>query len=487
MSGLVFGLLRRFRRETRGVVLILFVLLFVPLLLVIAVGIDFGQSLFVKRQLAGAVDSAALALGRLPQITDQAELEAKAESYIRARYPTSSIGELTGFTANRTNLANGDVQIDVTATANVPTPLMGIGGVDSLTVNVDTRVLFQEKFLDLALVLDNSGSIGNGGKLQAMKDASTILVNALFGPQATSPRVRVGLVPFTGAVNVNVPEDTFWLDRNNPAPLHTQRLNLAAGESAFNFLEVMNGGIAANWGGCVRSRFNAGVDDLDTTDTPPDPLIAETLFSAYFNPFNGPDKDSYQGLTAAPNDDNDSPNFRCPVTPVQPLTNVKSTIITAIDAMTADGPTNIPAGLAWGLRLVSPGEPFTEGGAYTDPKNLKAIILLTDGNNDIDGSYSSYGFDGTDNPQVGSDPNDSLDTRTAQLCNNIKADKDGDTSDEDIIIFSIIFDVSSGSIITLMENCASGTDRFFNSPDGATLQRDFEEIAASLIKLRLVE
>ena len=35
----------------------------------------------------------------------------------------------------------------------------------------------------------------------------------------------------------------------------------------------------------------------------------------------------------------------------------------------------------WGWRVISPGAPFTEGSAYNDDKFVKAIILLTDGEN----------------------------------------------------------------------------------------------------------
>ena len=43
----------------------------------------------------------------------------------------------------------------------------------------------------------------------------------------------------------------------------------------------------------------------------------------------------------------------------------------------------IPAGLLWGWRVLSPTSPFTEGATYTDEKWVKAIVLLTDGENDV--------------------------------------------------------------------------------------------------------
>ena len=105
--------------------MILFLLVFLPLLLTVAVVIDFSQTLVVKRQLTSAVDSAALTLGTLPDIQDPAALSDKAEAYIKANYPENAIGTLTGWTAVR----NGDM-INVSATAEIPTAFLGITGKD---------------------------------------------------------------------------------------------------------------------------------------------------------------------------------------------------------------------------------------------------------------------------------------------------------------------------------------------------------------------
>ena len=56
MLGIISRTIRRFGREERGVVLILFLLVFMPLLLMVAVVIDFSQTLVVKRQLTSAVE-----------------------------------------------------------------------------------------------------------------------------------------------------------------------------------------------------------------------------------------------------------------------------------------------------------------------------------------------------------------------------------------------------------------------------------------------
>ena len=45
---------------------------------------------------------------------------------------------------------------------------------------------------------------------------------------------------------------------------------------------------------------------------------------------------------------------------IVPMTHDRGKIEDGIDAMTADGNTVIPEGLAWGWRTLSPGEPFTK-------------------------------------------------------------------------------------------------------------------------------
>ena len=477
MSGAVSRIVRRFHREEKGVVLILFLLLVVPLLLIIAVGIDFGQTLIVKRQLAGAIDAAALAIAKLPTLTDT-ELNDKAEAFIRAFYPETGIGDLKGFTVTRTG-PELNQEIDISATAEVPTTFMKLGGVDKLTVIVNSSVTRKDNNLEVVMVLDNSGSMA-GAKLTALKTAANTLVDILFGTDAVSDHIKIGLVPFVAGVNVNVASTTTWLDNGHPAPLNAQIFNnLAAGESAFTVLATMNGGIAANWRGCVRSRYNAGVDNLDTTDTPPDSTSPATLFSAYFVPYLGANKTSYvnQGPTSLNNDG-------CGVSPIQPLTDTKATITAAINGMVANGSTNIPEALAWGWRVISPGVPFTEGAAYTQKDTIKAIILLTDGDNNA-GTFSSYGAT-IGNPQLGFNSKASLDARTTTVCNNVKADLDGDPTTKDILVYTITFSAPSGAI-ALMQNCATDAGKFFESPTATALQSAFESIASGLSQLRLTQ
>ncbi|MBX2806365.1 MAG: VWA domain-containing protein [Hyphomicrobiales bacterium] len=489
---------RRLRDEEKGVVLIIFVLVLVPLLLVVAVGIDFSQTLVVKRQLANGVDAAALAIGTQRDLTEQADMDAEAERYIRSHY-NEVIGNLSTFAVTRTSSDPRVSEVHVTATAEIATNFMSFGGVDSLTVSVESTVVRQDTELEVVMVLDNSGSMGSGSKMASMQAAANTLVDSLFGDETESDNIRIGLVPFTGAVNVGVPASTPWLDQGNPASINGQYLDLPASitlpevgqvdiDSAFDVLDlVMSGDISSNWGGCVRSRFrfDAGVDDLDIVDTPPTAADPETLFSAYFDPFNGRDILSYLLVSS------NLQNSDCPDAPIQTLTNNKETIQNAISAMTASGATNIPEALSWGWRTVSPGEPFTEGQAYSDDGVIKAIILLTDGENAINSSetaFSSYGR--RDNPQLQGNPNGTLNTKTAQICENIKADQNSDAADRDILLYTIIFNVSSTTITNLMQNCATEptlNEFFFNSPTANDIESVFQTIAASLNQLRITQ
>ncbi|WP_170937140.1 MULTISPECIES: pilus assembly protein [Rhodomicrobium] len=490
-------LIRRWRRDERGAVLILFALVVLPLLMIIALVIDFSQSLVVKRQLTAAVDSAALALGSLPQIKEPGPLKAKAEEYIRANYTAAAIGDLTGSTAVR----NGD-SVTVTATATVPTAFMGLAGVNSLTVNVSSTVVRRDTKLEVVMVLDNSGSmndrpgVGEPAKIESLRSAANTLVDTLFtGIPADSDRVKIGLVPFTGGVNVKDAYAVAGWDAPNPAPalnqldrVHPAALNYALfsdldkgktpPESTWSVLGTMGTGgqIGTYWKGCLRSRANP----YDTDDTAPAPGNADTLFSAYFNPYDGSRKNAYRGDTG------DDQNFNCPAARVQPLTSDKAVIQTAIKNMVAEGSTNIPEGLAWGWRVISPTAPFTEGAPYSAPDTVKAIVVLSDGANNVSGFFSSYGEGNRDNAQIGPSVNAGLDAKMNEVCTNIKKNWDDDDGDQDIVVYSIAFNVS-GDILNRMRDCASEPKNFFNSPTAESLENAFAAIAASLNQLRLTQ
>ena len=55
----------------------------------------------------------------------------------------------------------------------------------------------------------------------------------------------------------------------------------------------------------------------------------------------------------------------------------------------------------------------------------------------------------------------------------------------DIIIYTITFDVDDAETQTLFENCATDPDKYYNSPTGTELSRAFRAIAAQLKKLHI--
>jgi Flp pilus assembly protein TadG len=496
--GIYLRLLRRFRRDERGVILILFTLLIVPLMLIVGVAIDFSQTLVVKRQLTAAVDAAALAIGAEPQLDDE-EAEQKAEAFIRAHYPEAALGALKSF-----NVVRDADTIDVSATATIDTSFLRIAGFNTLDVTVNNRVIRKQTKLEVVMVLDNTGSMGTPpSKLAALKTAANGLVDVLFGDKEDSAYVKIGLVPFANAVNVGSSHrGAPWLDEANPTDLNREHVRVDGGfKSLFQIFDQWK----KTWNGCVRSR-----DGFDLTDTTPSAADKRTLFTPYFAPdenfrnansyFSGDTElyklFSYYKNKPAPVDSiAGGPGYGCPA-PIQDLTNVKSTVTSAISAMVAKGSTVLPEGIAWGWRVISPGEPFTAGAPYTDQDTIKAVILMTDGDNNINsrqnGDYksifSSYGFaaNGHLGSVDGAQAWDVLNQKTAQLCSNIKADKDGDGSDQDILVYSIVFNVGAGTKAeSLMRDCASDESKFFNSSTGDELANAFKDIALGLSKLRV--
>ncbi len=494
-----------FARNARGNIAIMFGLTMIPLLVAIGVVVDYNRASSVQDKLGQALDSAALAVGSSIE-TDTDILEQIARMYFEANYP-----ELAQEVGGSLNVSITNSTISISASADVPTVLVRIVGINTVPVSASSEVTKEMTGTEVVLVLDNTGSMGSGNKIGALKLASTELVNIAFGDQETPELLKFGLVPFSASVNIGSDKlNSGWIDTTAASSYHSLNFNSAA-----NVFDMYDDLQDKSWNGCVQAR----PAPFDTTDATPTVSNGDTLWVPYYAP-DEPDStaaseagfwyaNSYVGDEEPESNLNMSqrqektgkysaewvgssagPHFNCQIAPITPLTNSKQTVLSAINGMVATGSTVIPSGLAWGWRVLSPAAPYTEGKAYTDDTNTKVIIVLTDGKNDIGSGqnalpnpnlswYSGYGYVaqgrlGTTNMAAA---HTELDTRTAQLCQNIK--------DEGILIYTITFQLSDGPIKDLMRNCATKVENYFDSPDNSTLQEHFQAIGKELRNLRI--
>jgi hypothetical protein len=172
------------------------------------------------------------------------------------------------------------------------------------------------------------------------------------------------------------------------------------------------------------------------------------------------------------------------------MTNSSSTLITAINAMTAQGDTEINQGMFWGWAMLSPRWQGLWGGtmganglplAYGTPGMAKAVILMTDGYNTIDNlAHGAYWF--LENDLTGSTNGTTavsdLDSKTLQICNAMKA--------KGIYIYTIALGTETDAdSLALLQNCATAPNYYFNSPSTSQLQGIFNTIGDSLSNLRV--
>ena len=175
------------------------------------------------------------------------------------------------------------------------------------------------------------------------------------------------------------------------------------------------------------------------------------------------------------------PNAYCP-SPITPLTNVKATVGAGIDALAARGNTHINLGAVWGWRLISPRWRGYWGGTmdtnnlplnYNSPLMSKAVIIMTDGMN----TTSSNIRTAYDYPAVSGINVTQLNDKTTAVCNAMKA--------QGVIVYTILFEETDTTVKTLLRNCATTPDYFFDSPTETSLQAAFHTIGDSLANLRI--
>jgi Flp pilus assembly protein TadG len=522
------AVLRNLGRDQRGAVMMIVGLAIIPLFAVIGLSIDAGRGYMLKSKLSYAIDAAGLAGGRS---FDTDLREADIEMYFEANFPPGYMGSVLDPGNPIVTIDDEQNTITIEATATIPTRFMSVAGINEMQVSARTVVKRELQGMELVLVMDNTGSMRSGGKIDAMKDAAAELIDILYGSRDEVENFYVGLVPYAATVNIG-PDRTDWLtgyDADDFAP--TTWKGCVEGRTYPNdsndALPEVEGWVPFLWESTLRKYWSDGyygadnpsVDDSDgdglDDDGDPFPLGGDNEWDP-----DGPESDLKLDNDVYQNEGT-GPNLGCPPA-ITPLQTSKATVQAAIADMAPwhRGGTMANLGLAWGWRALSPQWRGYWGGDTPDELPLdyhtanmhKVIILLTDGNNEWydwpgTGSYpsglpgdndnppnsSSYKstFPGADYTAYGRLNEGRLGTtnkaaatavvndRMLELCSAMKA--------QDIIMYTITFQVSSSTTQDLYRSCATDDDHYYNSPSNSQLEEAFEQIADELSNLRIAE
>lgn len=288
----------------------------------LSLAIDISNGFSAKQTLQDTTDAIALAAAR-SESDNPAELTAIAQEYLAMKYPGAS-----GATIKLDSITRNGAAVNVVASQVQETYFTGIFGISGLDVTVASTAQYEVRDLNLALVLDSTGSMrkpttSGGSKIDSLKRACKELIDQLDGSDG---EVSISVVPFTQHVNVG-----------------TQLAN----ENWLEFPQTTNGRAPVGWNGCVGSR-----------DEPLNTRITSTVARI-------------PGLV----------NGKCATTPILPLTKNMNTVAQTIDSMTAKGSTYTPSGIAWGWRTLTPTAPFTQTRNQNTQKTDNVMVIMTDGNN----------------------------------------------------------------------------------------------------------
>ncbi len=427
------GRLRRFigkwAADRRGNFAMIFAIALIPIAAAAGASIDISRAYIVETRLSAALDAAALAVGTASGMSSQ-EVQAIAQAYFDANYPASKLGVPGTIT-----VADTQTTVDLSVSADLPTTIMGVVGIQSIKIGATSQVMRHGKKLEVMLVLDNTGSMNYDGRMTVLKVAAKDLITTVSTAGVSPGDVRIGIVPFTTDVNVgssNVNESWLKWTWTHPEVCTTKNKKTTCVDTR----TVSKTG----WKGCVVDRDQNYDVSISTPTT--------------------------NNATKFPANDENIYNAQCSRRPMVPLSTDWNMLRNEIDAMTAGGATNTTIGFVWGWQLLTSGALLSNAAAPSANELDKVMVYMTDGEN----TYYRQGIGSC----TGSSHCPGVDTRTAMVCDAIKQ--------TGIIVYTVRLINGNAA---LLRNCASHPSMYYSVDTASELTDVFKSIAQALSNLRL--
>jgi Flp pilus assembly protein TadG len=534
----------RFIAEQRANVAPIFALAIIPILGLVGMAVDYTRGNSMKAAVQAALDATALAMARTAPSLTAEQLQQQSNDIFFAQFNRADARNVVVTAAYSTT--NGS-QLRITASGSIDTTFTRVMGVNQLSVGSSSTIKWGNQRLRVALVLDTTGSMASAGKIDALKTATKNLIDQLKAAASVNGDVYISIIPFSKDVNVGSSNrNAAWLQfddatdkswdgangtcsKSGYSPRSVCRAQSACSLSGYNTqtsctsagtcsiagnntqsactsagqcsnpAETTQSSCTSNqacsnsqyskqtrcqnnggtwgygtwttgvwtagawtpgvwtpnnhttWNGCVTDRGTATAPATaagnDQTVTTPSTGDASTLFYA----------EQYSLCSPA----------------MLGLSYDWTTMKTAVDNLTPNGSTNQPIGLVSGWHSIVGVGPFTMPVKDANYNYREVIILLSDGLNTQDRWYGN-----------GVNTSTQVDDRMwtsggAGTCKNIK--------DSGITIYTIQVNTGGDPQSALLQNCASGSDKFVMLTTANQIITTFQQIGTQLSQLRIAE
>ena len=421
-------MLAQFLKDCRGGVAPMMGLLVLPLMGAVGMAVDYSQANATRAAFQAALDSTALMLSKSAAKQTAGDLQTDATNYFNALFTHPEANATITATYSQT----GGSKVTLTANGTVKTNFLGVLGYSQIAISAKTVSTWGNTRLRVALVLDNTGSMSQSGKMTALKTAAQNLLDQLKAAAVNDGDVYISIVPFNKDVNVGSGNySASWLrwDLWEAVNGTCSNSNYSTQSSCLSHNKTWTPAAHSTWNGCVTDRDQ----NFDTTNDAP--LAGSTLYPA----------EQYSS---------------CPAQAMG-LGYDWTALGDKITAMQPNGNTNQAIGLQMGWQTLT-APPFTIPATDPNYRYQQVIILLTDGLNTEDRWYTSQS---------------SINARQQKTCDNIKAAA--------ITLYTVQVNTGGDPTSTLLQNCASDSSKFFLLTSAQQIVATFNQIGNALSSLRL--
>ncbi len=332
--------LQGFARDEDGSVTILAIFMIFMMVMVGGIQLDFMRHELERSKLQAVSDRAVLAAADLDQGRDP-------ETVVKDYFAKSGMSEYLSKTVVDQGLNYRIVTVD--ASKDMPTQFISRFGFDTLKVPAHSQAEERVEKVEVSLVLDISGSMGENGRIQNLRDAASIFVDSVL-KAGNKDRISISLVPYSGQVNAG-PD---ILDRMNVRRLH-------------------------GYSDCIEFDSN----EFDTVFLDTNKWHDQTQH--------------FQWNYWSPNDRTATLCPRYSFERIAPLSQNVTKLKDQIKAFQPRARTSIFLGMKWGVSMLDPSfrsinnslvlagkvdaKFLNRPANYSDKETLKTVVLMTDGEN----------------------------------------------------------------------------------------------------------